>query len=145
MIKTLLKTALILLYFSVASSAQTVQWYKTIKSQGNEEAYDIAVDHDGNEYVTGMIEYESDFGNNVILESVGSHDIFIAKYDSSGNLIWAKRAGGKGGDKAQSIVLDGQGFLYIAGEFEDTCRWDTIAKMTPGIGVNNMFVARLIC
>jgi hypothetical protein len=142
MIKTIRNIALITLYFSISASAQTFQWYKTIKSVGNEEAYDIAIDHDGNEYVAGMIEYEADFGNNVILESVGSHDIFIAKYDSSGNLIWAKRAGGRGGDKVQSIVLDGQGFFYIAGEFEDTCTWDTIVKMTPDIGVNNMFVAR---
>ena len=130
----------LLLFFNSNSNAQSYQWYRSVKSEGFDEAYDLATDNLGNVYVAGMIEYEADFGNGVILESVGVHDIFIAKYDSIGNLIWAKRAGGRDGDKVQSIALDNQGYLYVAGEFEDTSSWESIQIIAQG--GNNMFVAR---
>ncbi len=133
---------LIILFSSAISSAQTFQWAKSIKSEGFDEGYDLAVDPDGYTYIAGMMEYDTDFGNGVILSSAGIHDIFLAKYTPTGRLVWAKRAGGKGGDKIQSIVLDGNGHIYVAGEFEDTCYWDGIMKITTGLGINNMFVAK---
>ncbi len=122
--------------------AQTFQWAKDIKSVGFDEGLDLATDPDGNTYVCGQIEFDTDFGNNVILQSAGKHDIFIAKYNPMGKLVWAKRAGGKGGDKAHSIVLDGNGYFYTVGEFEDTSHWDGIMRTTPGPGINNMFVSK---
>lgn len=133
----------LLLFSTTSNSAQVFQWAKSIKSEGFDEGYDLATDLYGNTYVAGMIEFDTDFGNGVILQSAGIHDIFLAKYNSNGSLAWARRAGGKGGDKIQSLVLDGNGFIYVAGEFEDTCYWDTIMKVTHGnLGVNNMFVAK---
>ena len=126
----------------ITSSAQSFQWAKSIISEGYDEGYDLATDSDGNTYVAGMIEFDTDFGNGVILSSAGIHDIFLAKYNSSGGLVWAKRAGGKGGDKIQSIVLDGSGHIYVTGEYEDTCYFESIMKVTTGPGVNNMFVAK---
>jgi hypothetical protein len=124
------------------SHAQVYQWAKSIKSEGFDQAYDLVSDPQGNVYVTGQIEFLADFGSGILIESVGVHDIFIAKYNSSGKLVWAKGAGGKGGDKAHSIALDGLGNLFIGGEFEDTCYFDHIVKMTGVAEVNNMFVAK---
>jgi len=129
-----------LLLLSLCSNAQTFLWDRTIKSEGFDEAYDLAVDPEGNVYVAGMIEYLADFGNGFHLEASGVHDIFIAKYDSIGTLVWAVRAGGRDGDKIQSITLDGQGSIYVTGEFEDTSYWGPIMKVAEG--GNNMFVAR---
>ena len=129
-----------LLLLSLFSNAQTFLWDRTIKSEGFDESYDLAVDPQGNVYVAGMIEYLADFGNGFFLESSGVHDIFIAKYDSTGTLVWAVKAGGRDGDKIQSITLDGQGSIYVAGEFEDTSYWGPIMKVAEG--GNNMFVAR---
>lgn len=135
-----LLTAIFFLCLSSPVSSQTFLWNQTIRSEGFDEVYDLAADPSGNVYVTGMIEYLADFGNGVVLEARGVHDIFIAKYDSSGNLIWARRDGGRDGDKAHSIALDGQGFLYVAGEFEDTSYWGPFMKIADG--GNNMFVAK---
>ncbi|MBK7849620.1 MAG: T9SS type A sorting domain-containing protein [Bacteroidetes bacterium] len=122
--------------------AQTFQWSKSIQSEGFDEGYDLVADSAGNTYVAGQIEFDANFGNGIILSSAGIHDIFLAKYNPNGNLIWAKVAGGKGGDKIQSITLDGLGNLFVVGEFDDTCYWDGIMKVTNGPGVNNMFIAK---
>jgi hypothetical protein len=142
-LKTHLIIAFTFLITPLTTNAQTFQWAKDIVSEGFDESFDLATDPEGNTYVAGMIEFDTDFGNNVILHSAGIHDIFLAKYNPSGVLVWAKRAGGKGGDKIQSITLDGNGHIYVTGEFEDTCYWESIMKTTNGPdGVNNMFVAK---
>ncbi len=132
----------VLLLTVMKTSAQSFQWAKSITSEGYDEGYDLATDPDGNTYVAGMLEFDTDFGNGVILTSAGIHDIFLAKYSSTGRLVWAKRAGGKGGDKIQSLTLDGMGHIYAAGEYEDTAYFETIMKTTTGAGINSMFVAK---
>lgn len=124
------------------SQAQVYQWAKYINSEGFDQAYDIVSDPQGFVYVAGQIEFVADFGGGVLIEAAGVHDIFIAKYTPAGRLVWAKGAGGKGGDKAHSIALDGLGNLFIGGEYEDTCYFDHIMKTTGVAEVNNMFVAK---
>ncbi len=123
-------------------TAQSFQWAKSIESEGYDEGFDLATDSAGNTYVGGMMEFDTDFGNGVILTSAGIHDIFLAKYDPTGKLVWAKRAGGKGGDKIQSVVLDGFGHIYVAGEYEDTSYFENIMMTTAGLGINDMFIAK---
>jgi hypothetical protein len=41
---------------------------------------------------------------------------FIAKYDASGNLHWARQIGTIAGDVAWSVSADGQGSVFVAGE-----------------------------
>ena len=141
-------TRAILLLFSIivfsshSVFSQTYQWANTIKSEGFDQAYDIVSDPQGNVYVAGQIEYMADFGDGVLLESAGRHDIFVAKYTVSGRLVWAKRAGGKGGDKVHSLALDGLGNIFLGGEFEDTCYFDNIMKVTRIPELNNMFIAK---
>ena len=140
-----IKTIIIIVLFisSAKTNAQTFQWAKDVKSIGYDEAYDLVVDAEGNTYAAGQVEFDADFGDNVILTSAGIHDIWLAKYNPAGKLVWAKRAGGRGGDKIQSITLDGLGHIFCVGEFEDSSYWDGIMKYTNGPeGVNNMFIAK---
>lgn len=85
----------------------------------------IAVDADGNAYVTGYFSGRTTFGKTgspddllhypVTLSSVGSRDIFVAKYDPLGRLMWVVRAGGSGADEGLAMALDDEGQPYIAG------------------------------
>ncbi len=130
------------IFASQPSAAQYFQWGKTINSDGFDQAYDIIADEDGNVYVAGQLEFIADFGSGILRESAGVHDIFVAKYSHTGRLVWAKNAGGKGGDKAHSIALDGLGNLYLAGEIEDTAYFDGIMITTGLAEINNMFLAK---
>lgn len=70
-----------------------VQWVNHIGGNEVDVSYDIYVDPNGNAYITGTFQNSATFGNTVLSPThTASNDIFIAKYDASGNLIWAKYA-----------------------------------------------------
>ena len=80
-------------------------------------AHGIAVDTDGNIYMTGEFQGSCTFGTTT-LNSSGLKDCFVAKYDASGVLQWAKSFGGTGNDIGMGIAVDGAGDCYVAGEFQ---------------------------
>jgi hypothetical protein len=80
-------------------SSGNITWQKTYGGYNHDEAYSVQQTSDGGYIVAG---YTYSFG-------VGSHDFWVIKLDSSGNIIWQKTYGGTGVDTAQSIqqTLDG--------------------------------------
>jgi len=64
--------------------------------------------------------------------AVGFDDAFIAKYDSSGNVLWAQSIGGSSDEKAFSVAADASGNVYTTGYFRNTVDFD------PGSGVFNL-------
>ena len=48
------------------------------------------------------------------LESRGSSDVFVARLDLDGNIIWAKQLGGTGEDLATAMVVDKNGAVYLS-------------------------------
>ena len=92
---------------------------------GSDVGFGIAVDGSGNSYVTGHFFGSATFGpgeiNETTLTTAGFFsDIFVAKYDASGDLVWAKRAGGTRTDSGNGIAVDGSGNSYVTGLFEDS-------------------------
>jgi hypothetical protein len=64
-----------------------------------------ATDTLGNVYVAGKFTGGATFGTTNLVDA-GSGDVFVAKYDPEGNLLWAKRAGGTAVDEATGIATD---------------------------------------
>lgn len=128
-----LSTTIIALIFSITSYAQT-DWAKNFGGSSIDQGTDICVDNMGNIYTTGFYEGTVNFDPNGsatgTLGSAGQRDFFIAKYDNSGNLVWAKGIGGGSNDHGRSIVLDGLGNVYVAGDF------DGLVDFDPGVGLN---------
>jgi len=98
-------------------------WAKRGGGAGTEIANGIAVDRDGNSYVTGFFLAPATFGSGEPNETTltpttsGSSDLFVAKYDGDGRLVWAKRAGGAEIDVAYGIAVDANGDSYVTGYF----------------------------
>lgn len=95
----------------------TVIWAKSAVGSSNDEAKFIANDSNGNSYVTGYFNSSTITFGSIVLTSSGSYDMFVAKYDNLGNVIWAKRAGGNASDFAESVATDASGNVYVAGKF----------------------------
>ncbi len=71
----------------------------------NEIGMAVASDSAGNLYEAGST---TSFG-------FGASDVFLLKYDSSGNLIWQRTWGGNGEDIAQGVASDPGGNIYVTG------------------------------
>jgi len=82
----------------------------------------VKIDKDGNVYTTGYFQGSVDFdpGPGVATLTASDRDVFISKLDSSGNFLWAKRLGDKGGNTGDVITFDSIGNIYIGGNFSGT-------------------------
>jgi hypothetical protein len=120
--------------------SQSFQW--AVNGGGNSGDYgnSIAVDSAGNSYVTGWFQNNASFGS-FTLTSPGGYDIFIVKYDNTGQALWAVRAGGTGTDIGYGIDLDANGFLYLAGTFAGSAAFGSI-NVTSLNSSPDIFVAR---
>ena len=76
-----------------AGHAQTVEWAKSAGGASGDRGVATAVDAAGNSYVTGFYKGTATFGS-FTLTSAGSFDVFVAKYDAGGNVLWAQSGGG---------------------------------------------------
>ena len=76
----------------------------------------IDTDAQGNLYVTGTFSGKVLVGADT-LNSQGNMDFFLARYSSSGQLLWAKQFGGTGMDWADDIGCDSAGNCYLTGRF----------------------------
>ncbi|MBK9526130.1 MAG: SBBP repeat-containing protein [Bacteroidetes bacterium] len=106
---------------------------------GTSEYDGIAIDENGFVYTTGYFEGSVTIGNTTLTSS-GNADILIVKYDPSGNIIWAKKAGGPYEDMANGISLDSiNHMLYITGQLDDHGYFD--AHYAGAAGNRDVFIA----
>lgn len=106
------------LLFAANAQGQSYVWAKGEGGIGNDAANGIAVDDFGNSYITGNLAGLAEFTGTTV-QGVGLYDIILVKYNLFGNLTWAKSAGGIGNDQG-NVIKYKDGFLYIAGSYEDT-------------------------
>lgn len=115
-------------------STGACQWVRGITTGFNEAwAYGIAIDAQDRIYVTGSYNGNAAFGNGITLGSLGSDDIFLARYDVDGNCLWARRAGASGAhDEARSVAVSDSGAVFITGFCGGgTVLFDTISIPNP--------------
>lgn len=94
-------------------------------SNMNDEALAIALDSDGRPFITGFFQGTSLSLGAVTLNNRGGSDLFIAQYDTAGNVLWAKgveSAGIGGNDRGSTVAIDAAGNRYVAGHFYDHIR-----------------------
>jgi hypothetical protein len=115
------------------------QWAFNIGSIGQDNnGQCVSVDTKGNVFITGYFSGTADFDQSVgthTLTAYGKSDIFLAKYNTNGNYLWAFNAGCLGGTKyAQGIgvSVDTTGGVFMTGGFSGT------TDFNPGAGTNNL-------
>ncbi|MEP7168334.1 MAG: SBBP repeat-containing protein [Bacteroidota bacterium] len=125
-------------------STGTALWAKKAGGTSQDWGYDITTNAIGNVFVTGW------FSSPTITLSTGTltnngfgQDMFLIKYDSGGNIIWAKSAGGNLSDASLGITSDSNDNVYITGIFESsTIMFDTITLTNPGSITSDMFITK---
>ncbi len=136
-----LYTTIVIALLSINAFGQAPQWewVKLFGDSHAQQARGIEVDKEGNSYVCGIF-YGLITFDSITFDSRGANDIFIAKFDPCGNVIWAKQAGGIGYDGALGNCIDNNGNSYITGYVADSALFDTNQTLTTHKG--NVFVAK---
>jgi len=128
-----------------------VLWTKGSQGEGSTYGFSTGTDLSGNCYITGRFSYApvinfDSFSLSNINQS--TTDIFLVKYSSAGNVLWAKSAGGMGDDCGHGIVTDALKNVYLTGGFSlpnsgiNSINFDsTILPFPPG-GIDPVFVAK---
>jgi hypothetical protein len=127
----------------VAKMGENGNWLWAASAGGSDQdiGYAISVDGSGNCYVAGEFRGTAVFGSTNLISS-GTDDIFIAKLDSNGNWLWAKRAGGSLWDHGLGIAVDNEGNCYVTGYFNSSTAAFGSTTLTNS-GNADLFVAKL--
>ena len=85
-----------------------IVWQRALGGVGSESAGQVVVDASGGVYVVGS----------TASQGAGSNDLLVAKYDSSGTVLWQKALGGLTDDNAVSVTTDTNNNVYVVGYFD---------------------------
>jgi hypothetical protein len=123
-------------FISKLDSTGNFIWATSLVSTYSNFSEDIVADKSGNIYLLGGFEGTVDFDPSIstyTLSEAGSVDIFLCKFNSNGNFMWAKGIGGQGTDYGHSMAIDQECNIYATGVFTGT------VDFNPGSGIYNLF------
>ncbi len=112
------------------------------------EVMSADLDDNGHLYITGTIAPPATIGG-TSLPLYGHNDIFVARYDPAGNLIWARSAGGNASittsnqefGKAISVGTDGS--AYIAGVTYNAAQFGNISVNAEPDPDGSFYIAKV--
>jgi len=122
------------------SSDGTLLWARKAGGSSYDEGRGIAVDATGNAYVAGLFQGTATFTSTNVTSS-GQSDVFVAKYNAQGALVWVRKAGGNSFDEAHAIAIDPGGNGYLTGSFDATATFGG-TTLTNTSGSSDIFVAK---
>ena len=138
----------IILTISIAFAIQAkAQFLISAGALGQEYSKDVYIDNQGNIVSAGYFYNTVDFdpsANTNNRTSVGFADNYIAKYTSSGTILWAISFGSTGIDIPHSVVTDSNNNIILTGYFSNTCDFDPSTGVTSrtSIGGRDAYIAK---
>lgn len=105
-------------------------WHHTFGQASSQRIQKIASDSQNNIYIAGLFSGDIDMdpgaGTHIISSGITLDlDMFLAKYDSAGNLQWANAFGGDlYTETIHDLHVDASGNIYFSGEFADSLDFD---------------------
>jgi hypothetical protein len=106
------------------SSSGTCIWARSFTSNNVDGGASLAVDGSNNVVVVGGFQGTLDFGNGVVLtgHSAIQSDIYLAKFNSSGGIVWGHNYSGttNNAQTVSDVDTDSSGNIVMTGSFQST-------------------------
>jgi hypothetical protein len=123
------------MYLAKYDSTGALQWAFNLGAIGVDMPHSIVLDRDGNILMTGYFSGQVDFDPSAAVSNLAAgvgRNIFLAKYSSAGQLIWAKGFGDvessptdeAGREEGMDLVVDVSGNVYLTGLFNGSIDLD---------------------
>ncbi|WP_026461506.1 T9SS type A sorting domain-containing protein [Adhaeribacter aquaticus] len=132
-----------------------VQWVTGGDGLGMAISNAIAVDKNGNSYVTGSFTTTTKFGDYTLTNNTGSKDIFIVSFNPSGIPRWSIKAGSTDTDgnnrivdEGKSIAVDKDDNVFVTGFFASKATFSSndLAKNSVALSTSSnpsdIFIAK---
>jgi len=106
-------------YLAKYDANHNVLWAKREGGTNNDNVNCInkKKDSSDNVYVTGDFSSPTITFGSTTLTNAGGSDMYLAKYDANGNVVFAKSAGSSGMDFGNEVSVDASGNIYVEGDF----------------------------
>ena len=126
-----------------------VFWAKRAGGIEWDEGWGVTTLSDNSTVVTGDFSNSATFGegeaNETVLVTNGDLDMFVARYNAYGTLVWAKRAGGTGADIGYAITTLSNDMTVVTGVFRDSTTFgmgEANETVLVSYGEGDIFVAQ---
>jgi hypothetical protein len=93
-----------------------VLWARKGGGANDDTPRDIATDASGNVFITGCFDGSITFGTTTLTNPGG---VFLVKYNTNGDLIWARAADGISPEQVFGVAADANGNVFITGNFRN--------------------------
>lgn len=123
-------------------TAAHVTWAVAVGGAGADEGRAIAVAPAGDVYVTGTFTGTADFDpgpGRTELTSAGGTDAFLLRLSAKGDLVWARRFGGKLADAGLRVAA-GRDAVWVTGSFQGTLDAPAPLAGTASAGGSDAFL-----
>ena len=126
------------IFLAKYNPAGTLLWVKKAGGSLSDQGIDLKIGNDGMIYLTGLFRGTATF-ESTTLTTNGNSDVFLAKYDPAGSLIWVKGFGGDGEDLPSRIEISNAGEILVSGTFKDKFRFNGQDHIS--LGYNDIFLS----
>jgi len=139
---------LVLLFMANYCFAQSYKWANSFGGKLKEKGTSICVDTKGNFFVCGSFTSPNiSFGNYTLTNKSTNEnsDMFIVKYDATGNVLWAVSAGGDADERPKGICCDLKGNCYVTGYTESKSVQfgnEYLKAKNPSFSSSDIFIAK---
>jgi hypothetical protein len=117
-----------------------VSWTRNAGGYGMDHARDLYVHPDGDIYLTGFFSGSSNFGE-MMVESSGQADVFLAKYLPDGGIDYVISGGGTDNDYGYGVTGDNIGNLFLTGIFQGEATFG--GTVLQAVGDQDIFIAKV--
>jgi hypothetical protein len=101
--------------------------------------YSVKEDHNSNTVAVGWFQGAVNFGGGSVTSTNGQ-EMFIIKYDASGNYLWSRQVSSSGGNRATAVTVDSSNNIVVVGTFFGAM--DFGAGALNSAGNSDLFLAK---
>ena len=116
-------------------------WSRLAGNDRAQSGHNIAVGPNGDCYVSGYVSGVVELGGSKFGSSTNVKDIFVARLNPVGDLVWATTSGGESDGLSTGVAVDAQGNCYLTGMFTKKAVFGNTTLESAG--EYDVFVARI--